>query len=65
MKLLNPKNNHRWASESLRLINNKIKIEESLYIGNGDYPVSTKQIILFGTSNKIKNIVEWNLNKVN
>jgi len=48
-----------------RSINNKIKIEESLYIGNGDYPVSTKQIILFGTSNKIKNIVEWNLNKVN
>ena len=59
--IIKTKSGLAWYFKS---INNKVKIDESLYIGSGDYPVSTKQIILFGNSNKIKNIIEWNLNKI-
>ena len=42
-----------------------LSIEESLYIGNGESPVETKQILLIGHANKIKNIINWELNKIN
>ena len=48
----------------LRSLNNKLRIDESLYLGSGDKPLATKQIVIYGNASKIKNIVNWELKKI-
>ena len=45
--------------------NNKIKIDKSIYIGNASHPLSTNQIILLGSIDSNKKIINWELNKIN
>ena len=49
----------------LKSPNIKLAIEESLYIGYGDRPLGSKQVILSGKIKNIKNIINWELKKIN
>ena len=48
----------------LRSENNKLRIDESLYMGSGSHPLASSQIVIYGSISKLKNIVNWELKKV-
>lgn len=60
--IIKTKKGNAWYFESLE---NKIIVDESIYIGDGESPVESKQIILSGKTTKQKNVINWMLKKAN
>ena len=60
--IIKTKNGSAWYFESF---DSKILIDESLYVGEGERPLESKQIILSGRTKKLKNIINWELKKIN
>ncbi|MBS56915.1 MAG: hypothetical protein CMP16_03460 [Rickettsiales bacterium] len=59
--ILKLKNGMAWY---LRSENNKLRIDESLYMGSGSQPLASTQIVIYGSISKLKNVVKWELKKV-
>ena len=59
--IIKTKNGMAWYFKSQK---NKIRIDDSLYIGNGYQPLASKQIVIYGQVLKIKSIINWELKRV-
>jgi len=60
--IIKTKNGNAW---NFQTFNNKLLIEESIYMGNGNHALKTKQILLTGYTTKVKNTINWELKKIN